>query len=228
MHLMQLPVDMDYMQVVTAETRGSRVLVSRSGYTGERGYELLVPRSIAVSLWEQLMEFSAVAPVGLSARDTLRLEMGYPLHGHELGHDLDPVTAGLSWAVDWDGEALGMPALRELKAQGPRRRLRGLLLSGRGVPRRSMKVVRGNIGDDSGRDRPTGRGGSDGVEGGDRGGAEVGVVTSGGFSPTLRQGIALAALDSEVSVGDEVGVQIRSRVVPATVVRPPFVESTPK
>lgn len=197
-----LPADLDYMTARYGGHSGEDVLVSRTGYTGEHGYELLVPEGAAVDLWEQLVDQSAVAPAGLGARDTLRTEMGYPLHGQDLGPLIDPVTAGLSWAVAWNTDFHGKAALEQIRAAGPQRRLRGLQLTGRGVPRPGMAVLLG--------------------------GEDAGVVTSGTFSPTLRKGIALALLDSRIMPGDEVQVDVRGRRVSAEVLSPPFVPSSPR
>ncbi len=199
-----LPTDHAYMTAVTGEFEGAVVTVSRSGYTGEHGYELIVPADSAVALWEALAEVPEVTPAGLGARDTLRTEMGYPLHGHELTADIGPVEAMLGWAVAWDkDEFRGREALVERRAAAGGRRLRGIILSDRGVPRPGMTVR-------------------------DASGAVVGETTSGTFSPTLRHGIALALLDRAVSPDDPVTVDVRGRQLAGTVVRPPFVAASPK
>jgi aminomethyltransferase len=175
--------------------------VCRTGYTGERGYELLVPAAEAGPVWDALVDAGAV-PAGLGARDTLRTEMGYPLHGQDLSVDISPVQAGSGWAVGWSKPAFrGREALLAEKAAGPVRRLRGLRASGRGVPRPGMDVLAG--------------------------GERVGVTTSGTFSPTLRTGIALALIDTASGVGldDTVTVDVRGRALECTVVKPPFVPS---
>uniref|UniRef100_UPI0026A50B84 glycine cleavage system aminomethyltransferase GcvT n=1 Tax=Desertihabitans brevis TaxID=2268447 RepID=UPI0026A50B84 len=196
-----LPVGHDYMSFVPAELEGVGLTVCRTGYTGERGYELVVPARDAVAVWQRLREAGepyGLQPAGLAARDTLRTEMGYPLHGHELGPEITPVQAGLGWAVGWDKpEFLGHRALREEKERGPARRLRGLLARGRGIPRPGMRVLAD--------------------------GRDVGEVTSGTFSPTLKSGIALALLDPAVTPDTEVEVQVRRRSEPFVVVKPPFV-----
>jgi aminomethyltransferase len=145
-------------------------------------------------------EPDGIVPCGLGARDTLRTEMGYPLHGQDLSLDISPVQARVGWAVGWKKDAFwGKEALVAEKAEGPRRLSWGLLATGRGIPR-SHCAVRSAAGED------------------------LGEVTSGTFSPTLRQGIALALLAPSVSEGDEVVVDVRGREVPTRVVRPPFVE----
>ncbi len=205
-----LPGELGYMSF--AETPGSggdQVTVCRTGYTGEHGYELLVAAERAGALWDALLaagEPEQLRPCGLGARDTLRTEMGYPLHGHELGPDISPVQARSGWAVGWDKPAFwGREALLAERAAGPARRLWGLQAPGRGIPRPGMAVL-----------------GPDG--------APVGEVTSGTFSPTLRTGIALALLDTatEPAEGDELAVDVRGRPQPVVVRRPPFVPSHTK
>jgi aminomethyltransferase len=138
-------------------------------------------------------------PCGLGARDTLRTEMGYPLHGQDLSLDITPVQARAGWAVGWKKPQFwGREALVAEKAAGPARQSWGLLVTGRGIPRQHCAVT---------------------VDG-----RPVGEVTSGTFSPTLRQGIALALLEPSVGLGDDVVVDVRGREVAATVVKPPFVQ----
>lgn len=198
-----LPTEHDYMAMVDAHWNDYRVLVCRTGYTGERGFEVIAPAESLGALWDALMvEVDAVggAAAGLGARDTLRTEMGYPLHGQDISTATTPVEAGLGWAVGWDKSAfLGRDALLAVKASGPNRRLRGVRVIGRGIPRPHMAVHRG--------------------------GAQVGETTSGTFSPTLRQGIALAYLPADVAVGDSVQVDVRGTLIDAEVVTPPFVPS---
>jgi aminomethyltransferase len=191
----------DYM----AFTDAAAIRVCRTGYTGERGYELLVPAGDAVRVWDALLaaaEPLGGRPAGLAARDTLRTEMGYPLHGQDLSVDITPVQAGSGWAVGWaKPEFWGRDALLAEKEAGPRRRLRGLLATGRGVPRAGMAVLRD--------------------------GAPVGVTTSGTFSPTLKVGIALALIDTAAGlrIDDPVTVDVRGRELACVVVKPPFVPS---
>ncbi|WP_181782976.1 glycine cleavage system aminomethyltransferase GcvT [Pseudonocardia pini] len=192
---------LDYM----AFTDAGEVRVCRTGYTGEHGYELLVPAAQAPAIWDGLLAGAASLggqPCGLGARDTLRTEMGYPLHGQDLSLDISPVQAGSSWAVGWaKPEFWGRAALLAEKEAGPARRLRGLRATGRGVPRAGMAVLRE--------------------------GAQVGVTTSGTFSPTLRTGIALALIDTaaQVRAEDTLSVDVRGRGLEVTVVKPPFVPS---
>jgi aminomethyltransferase len=198
-----LPTDHDYMSFSTASLEGADVVVCRTGYTGEHGYELVVPVDHAVAVWDAL--FTAGAPhgiraCGLGARDTLRTEMGYALHGQDLTPDITPVQGRVGWAVGWDKPAFwGRDALLAEKSAGPRRTLRGLEAVDRGIPRPHMTVYAGD--------------------------GAVGEVTSGTFSPTRKVGIALALLDTAAGLkdGDTVEVDVRGRRSAMRVVRPPFV-----
>lgn len=174
------------------------VTVAGTGYTGEDGVELAIEKSGAEALWNALQEAGAF-PAGLGARDTLRLEAGLPLHGHELGDGITPLQASLGWVVAWEkGEFTGRASLLEEKQRGLMRRLRGLKLSGRQPPRAGNPV---------------------------RAGSEpVGVVTSGNYSPVLNAGIALGLLGPDVQIGDSVQIDVRGRALDAEVVKLPFVK----
>ena len=199
-----LPTDMDYMGYADASYSGAPVRVCRTGYTGEHGYELLPPWDSAAVVFDALVAAVSDAggePAGLGARDTLRTEMGYPLHGHELSLDISPLQARCGWAIGWKKDAFfGRDALLAEKEAGPRRLLRGLRMVGRGVLRPELTVLAG--------DKP------------------VGVTTSGTFSPTLQVGIGLALIDTDAGVqdGQQITVDVRGRAVECEVVRPPFVE----
>ena len=199
-----LPSDHDYLTMVSADLDGARVIVARTGYTGEHGYELIVPVAVLGQLWADLLVLARPLggiPAGLGARDTLRLEMGYPLHGHELSLDITPVQARLGWAVGFDKPAfVGREALLAERAAGPTRVLRALRATGRGIPRAGLTVLRD--------------------------GAPVGEVTSGTFSPTLKEGIALALLSPEVAIGSAVVVDVRGRALECEVVAPPLVRAS--
>jgi aminomethyltransferase len=196
--------DVDYLAFVDTEHDGEPVRVGRTGYTGERGYELLPSWRQAPALWEALL--AAAGPLGgracgLGARDTLRTEMGYPLHGQDIGPDITPLQGGLAWAVGWHKPTFwGREALLAERERGLSRRLRGLRATGRGVPRPHMAVR-------------------------SAAGVPLGEITSGTFSPTLRTGIALALLDPKVRLGDVVEVDVRGRPLTCEVVKPPFVPS---
>lgn len=182
------------------ELPGAGVVV-RTGYTGEPGCEVIVPNDRAVGTWEAVLAAGAT-PCGLGARDTLRLEMGYPLHGNDLSVDVNPFEARLGWAVKLDHDFIGRDALAAARQRGTDRRLWGLRVDGRQPLRAGL-----------------------GVRVGER---EVGRLTSGSFSPTLQVGIGLAMLAEPVGPGDEVVVDVRGRDVPAVVVRPPFVDRDPR
>jgi glycine cleavage system T protein (aminomethyltransferase) len=173
------------------------VTVAGTGYTGEDGVELAVPADRAAQVWEAVLG-TGVVPAGLGARDTLRLEAGFPLHGHELGPGITPLQAGLGWVVGWDkGDFRGRAALEREREAGPHRRLRGLVLDAKRPPRAEQRVL---------------------VDGDD-----VGEVTSGNYSPVLDRGIALAFLPPDVAAGARVAVDVRGRLEPAEVVDTPFV-----
>jgi aminomethyltransferase len=201
---LNLPTDMDYMAFADADLAGAPVRVCRTGYTGEHGYEVLPRWADAGAVFRALLAAVVEAegqPAGLGARDTLRTEMGYPLHGHELGLDISPLQARCGWAIGWNKPAFwGKDALEREKAAGPQRRLWGLRALDRGVLRAGLTVLR------------------DGVE--------VGATTSGTFSPTLKVGIALALLDTtaEAMPGMDMSVDVRGRALHCEVVTPPFVQ----
>ncbi|MDO0976135.1 glycine cleavage system aminomethyltransferase GcvT [Mycolicibacterium frederiksbergense] len=200
-----LPTTMDYMGYADGEVAGVPTRVCRTGYTGEHGFELLPEWDRAGAVFDVLVEAVRAAggePAGLGARDTLRTEMGYPLHGHELSLDISPLQARTGWAVGWKKDAFwGRDALLAEKQAGPTRLLRGLKALGRGVLRADLTVLRG--------DTP------------------VGVTTSGTFSPTLKVGIALALIDTAAGIEDgaTVTVDVRGRALECEVVSPPFVQA---
>ena len=197
-----LPAGHGYMSFVETQWQGHPVIVCRTGYTGERGYELVPAWGVAAELWDALLRAAEPyggLPCGLGAQRDAGAEMGYALHGNELSPDITPVQARVGWAVGWKKDAFwGREALTAEKAAGPARVAWGLLATGRGIPRAHCAVLAD--------------------------GERVGEVTSGTFSPTLRNGIALALLAPSVTEGDEVVVDVRGREVTARVVRPPFVE----
>jgi aminomethyltransferase len=171
--------------------------VAGTGYTGEDGVELAVPAEVAGSLWDAL-EKAGAKPAGLGARDTLRLEAGLPLHGHELGPGITPLQAGLGWVVAWDkGDFPGRDALAAERERGVRRRLVGISTPGRRPPRAGCPIV---------------------VDG-----EAVGEVTSGNYSPVLEHGIALGFVPPEVAVGDQLAIDVRGSALPGEVVATPFV-----
>lgn len=177
------------------------VLLARTGYTGEDGAELVCHASNAAGLWRALLSFPEVTPAGLGARDTLRLEMGYRLYGQDIDRGVDPISAGLGWAVALDkGDFIGRDAIRRVEREGPERRLVGLSVAD-GIPRPGFPLLRE--------------------------GKEVGNVSSGTYSPTLGHGIALAYVPAELAEpGTELVIGIRGRETGAVVTRPPFVHHT--
>lgn len=206
-----LPVGHDYLTFVEAGWEAgdvdadpdARIIVCRTGYTGERGYELIAPSVVAPALWDALMAAGAefgLTPCGLGARDTLRTEMGYPLHGQDIGPSVTPNEARLGWAVGWKKPAFwGRDVLLAEREAGARRKLVGLVSTGRAIPRPHMSVQLL-------RDVP------------------LGEVTSGTFSPTLRKGIALALVATSVNDDAEVRVDVRGRPEVFQITKPPFVQ----
>ncbi len=199
---------LEYMHCAMGSYRDAEVLVARSGYTGERGVELFPSPEVAGALWRDLLEAGrplGMEPAGLGARDTLRLEMGYPLHGNDISPNRSPLEAGLSWAVALDkGDFRGRDAVARHKKEGVPSRLRGLRMEGKLIPRAHYPVFAGD--------------------------AQVGETTSGTFSPTLRVGIGMAYLSpaDQHAPGSTVEVDVRGRRGPAEVVKPPFVDRSPK
>ena len=205
-----LPAGHDYMSFVEAgfaDERGEEVgvVLCRTGYTGERGYELICDADAAGALWDALMAAGAehgIAACGLGARDTLRTEMGYPLHGQDISLDVTPNEARLGWAVGWKKEAFwGRDVLLAERERGADRRLTALVATGRAIPRPHMSVsLTADV--------------------------PVGEVTSGTFSPTLKKGIALALVSATVDPEAELGVDVRGRREVFTQTKPPFVDTS--
>jgi aminomethyltransferase len=189
-----------YYHSTMGKFAGADAVVSRTGYTGEDGFEVIVGAARAESVWSALLEAGGpfgVQPCGLGARDTLRFEAAMPLYGHELSRTIDPYEAGLGWAVKLDkGEFIGRDALRERKAH-PRRRRIGLALGGKRIARQGYTVL--------GEGRP------------------VGVVTSGTFAPTLERSLAMALVEPPAAgLGTALAVDVRGQHEPAEVVPLPF------
>lgn len=201
------PSDIPYYHVRVAEPGtvfgAERALLSHTGYTGEQGLELYLAPEAAGRAWDALTEAGAV-PAGLGARDTLRLEAGYCLYGHELTDETSPLEAGLGWVVKLDaGDFVGREALAAQKEAGIERKLVGLVTEGRGIPRAGYEIT-------------------------DAEGAPIGVVTSGSQSPVLETGVALGYVPNDpayTAPGTRLGVAVRNRTLPATVTKPPFHKS---
>ncbi len=176
--------------------KDEEIIVSRTGYTGELGFELYVPSESAVGLWQDLLESPLLRPAGLGARDTLRLEMGYPLYGQDMDETKNPIEASMERFVYWDKDFIGRNALLEIKRKGVSRRLIGITSESRRPFRHNDKVF-------SVDDR------------------EVGVVTSGSFSPSLKKAIGLAYIDMGIDYGDNVLVKGKA-AIEASVCAYPF------
>ncbi len=198
-----LQIEIDYMAFTYVSIAGCDVIVCRTGYTGEYGFEVLPKWNQALTVWDALVEQVEAhdgSVCGLGARDTLRTEMGYPLHGHELSLAISPVMASASWAVGWSKtEFQGSEVLNDQKENGVTRRLVALKSLDRGIPRPDMQVLHE--------------------------GTEVGIVTSGTFSPSLKVGIALALVDFQFKVGQQLELDVRGRTSSVEIVKLPFMPS---
>ncbi len=178
---------------------GGGVFVARTGYTGEDGFEIMIPTAQAADCWQRFLK-AGVKPCGLGARDTLRLEAAMNLYGSDMDENTTPLESGLGWTIAWEPaerDFIGRKALTAQRDAGPKRKFVGLVLEDKGVLRGHQKVVADGAGE--------------------------GEITSGTFSPTLERSIALARVP--VAAGDEVQVDIRGRLCRARVVKPPFVRN---
>jgi glycine cleavage system T protein (aminomethyltransferase) len=194
--------DLEYYHFKKGKIHHNDCLISRTGYTGEDGFELYIDSSLAGSVFQKIMEAGKsfnIQPIGLAARDTLRLEMGYALYGNDITSETSPLEAGLGWVVKLQKEAfVGKESLRNQKEAGLKRKLTGIKLLGKGVLRPHYPVFA-----------------EDQI---------VGEITSGTFSPSLNIGIGLCYLSTECAkVGSRLSVEIRNQKVPAEIVKPPFV-----
>lgn len=197
------PAQIKRYAFVSGSTMGFAWALFRTGYTGEDGFEIVAPVSVATMIWNYLVGSQdrggpSVRPAGLGARDTLRLEAGMPLYGHELSENVDPVSTGCAWVVDLNKDFVGALALRNIAAEGPRRKVIGMALDGRRIARQGARVL-------------------------DAAGVPVGEVTSGTQSPTLNQSIAMAFVDAAKSVdGTALAVDFGGATADAKVVPLPF------
>ena len=177
--------------------RNVECVVAGTGYTGEDGVEISVPNSHAVDLWNEILSIG-VTPAGLGARDTLRLEAGLPLHGHELSPSITSLEANLNWVVAWDKPAFnGRDALLTQRANGVARSLVGIATIGRRPPRDGCRVLVDDL--------------------------QVGVTTSGNYAPSLEHGIALALVDRTIKLGTKVAIDVRGALLEGVVVNLPFI-----
>lgn len=195
---------LSYYRFFTFEHGGSEVIISRTGYTGELGYEVYMPAGGSLGVWNELLDAGeglGVTPIGLGARDTLRFEPCYCLYGHELDEEISPLEAGLSWVVKFKkGDFIGKSALQAEKEAGSVRTLAGFEIEGRGIARQGFRVMLD--------------------------GNEIGGVTSGTFSPTLGKSLALALIGKTARVdSDNYSIDIRGKPVPARRVELPFYKS---
>jgi aminomethyltransferase len=188
--------------VYVDQMMGIEFIAFRGGYTGEDGYEVVFPAEVAALAWQQLMGLSidgqsVVKPIGLGARDTLRLEAALPLYGHELSETIDPLTAGLGFAVSFEHDFIGKDALLAVKAKGPAKARVGLKLETRRAARAGFKVFKND--------------------------QQVGEVTSGGFAPTVNASIAMAYVDTPLAkIGDSLQIEIGGEKQNAQIVKMPF------
>lgn len=196
--------NIDYMQFLKTKIGGVEVILCRTGYTGELGFEIIPAWSEAGKVWDILVEnvnkFNG-AVCGLGARDLLRTEMGYPLHGHELSLDISPVEAAAGWAVGWSKPKFtGRKTLMEQKEKGVDLKVKAILSTDKGIPRKDMQVKSIS-------------------------GLTIGTVTSGTYSPTLKKGIGLALIRSDIAIGEKVIIDVRGKDSVFEVVKLPFVPS---
>lgn len=197
--------DLAYMNLGTYKLKtGEEIFVSRTGYTGEDGFEVSIDNSVAAKFWLDLSAQSEVKPIGLGARDSLRLEVGYPLYGHDLDDTTSPVEATIGWVVSkTNTNFIGCERILKEKAEGVSRKRRGIKLVGRGIAREGTEIRKD--------------------------GKKIGVLTSGGFSPNLKASIGQGYFDPAIAnIGDEVSAVIRDREVPAILASSVFVSAKTK
>ncbi len=188
-----------YYRFAVTTVKGAETIISRTGYTGEDGFEIYLPNSVAPSVW-QALESAGAVPIGLAARDMLRSEMGYALYGHEISDSVTPVEAKLMWITKMDkGDFIGRSAVEMRKAEGAHKKLIGLKLTGRGIPREHYRIIAD--------------------------GREVGEVTSGMHSPLTGCGVAIGYVEPEYAESGELSIEIRGKAVPAERAKTPFVRS---
>lgn len=188
-----------YYRFSLVKLDGADAIISRTGYTGEDGFEIYIPNSAAVAIWQKL-EAAGAIPIGLAARDMLRTEMGYALYGHEISDAVTPVEAKLMWITKLDkGDFIGRAAVEARKAEGARLKMVALKLTGRGIPREHYKVIAD--------------------------GREIGEVTSGMHSPLAGCGVAIAYVEPEYAAEGDLAIEIRGKAVPAERTTTPFVRS---
>ncbi len=197
---------MPYMSIIETTTpEGTPVMISRTGYTGEDGFEISLPDHIAEDIWSQLAGHAEAKPIGLAARDSLRLEMGYPLYGHDIDDSTSPVEADLKWIIRKENlDCIGAEHIKKALEQGVSRKRVGLKLLEKGIAREGAEILDANSN-------------------------KVGVLTSGGFSPTLEESVGQGYVDISASrMGEKVFVNVRGRHIAAEIAKMPFVEAKTK
>ena len=190
-----------FMTFQVLNWKGVDLILAASGYTGEDGFEIFCPPMAVSRLWERLIEFGEsyhIKPIGLGARDTLRFEACYPLYGHELRDDVDPITSGLSWAISWGkGNFIGREVIESLRIEGTKEVLVCLEVIDRGIVRKGAKIYCGS--------------------------RQIGSITSGTMSPTFNKALAMAIIDREFSKnGTELFAEVRDKMLKVQVVKKPF------
>ncbi|WP_298539453.1 glycine cleavage system aminomethyltransferase GcvT [uncultured Aquimarina sp.] len=198
-------VDLEAMKFYTFEVADfagiDHVIISATGYTGSGGFEIYCKNSEVEQIWNKVLEAGAdfgIKPIGLAARDTLRLEMGYCLYGNDINDETSPIEAGLGWITKFSKDFVNADALAKEKEHGPERKLVGFELDERGIPRHDYDIVDGN-------------------------GNKIGIVTSGTMSPSLGKGIGLGYVPKVFAApGSKINIQVRKKAIPATVVKLPF------
>lgn len=192
--------DLEPMHFVSVPYEGQEIIISRTGYTGETGVEVYAPDALIAKLWDLFLKKGqpyGIEPIGLAARDTLRLEMGYALYGHELSDQIMPIESVSAWTVKWDKpDFLGKKALEAIRKSNQYRHEYGVVLSDKGIAREGYLVFQKGI--------------------------KIGVVTSGTFSPSLKKGIAIVLVEKKLDEGDSVDIQIRQNFCSGHVIRLPF------
>jgi aminomethyltransferase len=200
------PADMNYMTLVKAQTRyGVPIYISRLGYTGEDGFEISIPNEDAGEVWQAMLEHSEVRPIGLAARDSLRLEMGYPLYGHDIDETTSPVEADLGWVIGKDNVGfIGSHRILKERADGAARKRVGIRLTDKGVAREGAEIKNNN-------------------------GERIGVLTSGGHSPVLKESIGMGYVDAAFAAsGAKIFVTVRDRDIAAEICSMPFIAAKTK
>lgn len=192
--------DLAYSEIMTAHNRSqAQFYIARTGYTGELGYEIYAPNGQGVQIWQELLERKAV-PIGLGARDTLRLEACFLLYGNDINETITPVEAGISWAIKWDAkDFIGKNALLRQRKEGVLKKVQGFEMIDKAIPRSHMTLSSGD--------------------------REVGYVTSGSVLPSLNANGGLCYVDSNIQIGDEILVDVRGNRKRAKIVKRPFYQT---